>query len=163
MIVSAIVAFSENYVIGANNKLLWHLPADLKRFKNLTTNHTIIMGRKTFDSIGKALPNRTNIVITRDKNWKFEGVISVSNFEEALEIAKQNNESEAFVIGGGQIYDQNFQKFDKLYVTKIDKFYEGDTFFPIILENQWEIIESILGVLDEKNTIPHAFVNYIRK
>lgn len=163
MIVSAIVAFSENYVIGANNKLLWHLPADLKRFKNLTTNHTIIMGRKTFDSIGKALPNRTNIVITRDKNWKFEGVISVSNFEEALEIAKQNNESEAFVIGGGQIYDQNFQKFDKLYVTKIDKFHEGDTFFPIILENQWEIIESILGILDDKNTIPHVFVNYIRK
>lgn len=163
MIVSAIVAFSENYVIGANNKLLWHLPADLKRFKNLTTNHTIIMGRKTFDSIGKALPNRTNIIITRDKNWKFEGVISVSNFEEAIEIAKQNNESETFVIGGGQIYDQNFQKFDKLYVTKIEKFYEGDTFFPIILENHWEIIESILGVLDDKNTIPHVFVNYIRK
>lgn len=163
MIISAIVALAEKNVIGANNQLIWHLPSDLKRFKNLTTGHHIVMGRKTFDSIGKPLPNRMNIVITRDLTWKSEGIIAVQNFEEAVKIANTNNEQELFVIGGGQIYHQYFEKFNKLYVTKIHQTFEGDTFFPNIDIDKWEIKEITEGILDDKNLLKHTFINYSRK
>lgn len=160
MIVSAIVAIDQNNAIGADNKLIWHLPADLKRFKNITTSHTIVMGRKTYDSIGKPLPNRTNIVITRNKNWQMQGTFAVKNLEEAIEIAKKNNETEIFIIGGGQIYTQYFNQIHKLYVTQIHQKFEANTYFPTINPENWQIIATVEGILDEKNTLKHTFITY---
>lgn len=128
--VSLIAALSKNHVIGKDNKLPWNIPEDLKRFQALTKNHPIIMGRKTFESIGRVLPNRTNIVITRDDNWNHQGVIVSHSLEEALEVAKQHNLQEIFVIGGGQIFEQVIKKADKLYLTVVDREISGDAFFP---------------------------------
>lgn len=131
MKLSLVVAISENKVIGRDNKLPWHLSADLKRFKNLTTGHPIIMGRKTYDSIGRALPNRTNIVITRDKDYQVEGIHVAHSLDEALEIAKNSPGSEeSFVIGGAQIFTEALPFADKLYLTIIHKNVEGDVYFP---------------------------------
>ncbi len=163
MIISAIVAFDENNAIGAENKLLWHLPNDLKRFKSLTTSHTIIMGRKTFESIGKPLPNRNNIVITNNKSWQHEGIIVVNDWNKAIEIAKKSNEAEVFVIGGGQIYQQFFNQFDKIYVTIIKHQFKADTFFPLIHPIDWNIIEREEGIVDDKNKFKHTFITYSKK
>jgi len=132
--ISMIVAIGKNRVIGKANTLLWHIPDDLKRFKTLTTSHPVIMGRKTFDSIvgmlGKPLPNRTNIVVTRDTTWKFEGVVTAHSLEEALAKAKTLDQEEIFVIGGAQIYEQALPRTDRLYLTLIDDTKEGDAYFP---------------------------------
>lgn len=129
--ISLIAAISKNNVLGKDNKIPWYLPEDLKRFKQLTTNHPIIMGRKTYQSIGRPLPNRTNIVITRDHNFKaIEGIIVVDAIEKALEKAKQIETQEIFIIGGGEIYNQSINLADKLYLTVIDKEIEGDVYFP---------------------------------
>lgn len=127
---SLIAALSKNRVIGKDNKLPWHIPEDLKRFQSLTSNHPIIMGRKTFESIGRVLPNRTNIVITRDPSWGHDGVLVSHSLEEALEIAKKHVSQEIFVIGGGQIFEQAIKKADKLYLTVVDSEIAGDAFFP---------------------------------
>lgn len=127
--ISAIAAIGTNRVLGKNNELLWRIPDDLKRFKNLTTGHVIIMGRKTFDSIGKPLPNRTNIVITRDAAWQHEGVVAASSIEAALAQAKKID-SEIFIIGGAQIYAQALPHIERLYLTLIDDEKDGDTYFP---------------------------------
>jgi len=132
--ISSIVALGKNRVIGANNQLLWHIPDDLRRFKALTLGHPIIMGRKTFDSIvsilGKALPGRTNIVVTRDPDWKFDGAIVAHSLEEAIEKAKEIDSEEIFIGGGAQIYTESLPYVDRLYLTLIDDEKEGDTFFP---------------------------------
>ncbi len=130
--ISIIVALSKNKVIGKNNKLIWHLPQDLKRFKKLTLNHVVIMGRKTFESIGKALPNRTNIVITRNKLYKTPNnkVIICDSLKKALQVGKKHEKKELFIIGGGQIYSQAIDFADKLYLTVINKKFKGDVFFP---------------------------------
>ncbi len=125
-----IAAISKDRVLGKNGKMPWQIPEDLKRFKQLTTGHVIIMGRKTFESIGKPLPNRTNIVITRDKNYQSKGVLVVHSFEEALNEAKNIEKEEIFIIGGGKIYQQALSFADKIYLTIVEGTFEGDTFFP---------------------------------
>lgn len=136
--ISLIVAFDENRVMGYNNKMPWHLPGDLAYFKKTTMGKPMIMGRKTFESIGKALPGRTNIVITRDLNYKAEGVIVVHSFEEALDVAKKE-EKEIMIIGGEQIFRLALPIADVLYVTKIQHAFQGDTFFPEI-SDEWKTV-----------------------
>lgn len=128
--ISIICAMSENRAIGKDNKLLWHIPEDLKFFREKTLNHPIIMGRKTFESIGKALPKRTNIVITRDAEYQADGVSVVGSLEEALSFAKKEETEEIFIIGGGQIYKEAMEYADTLYLTIIKGNFDADTFFP---------------------------------
>lgn len=128
--ISIIVAHSRNMAIGKKNALLWHLPNDLSRFKKLTMGHPMVMGRKTYESIGKPLPGRTSIVITRDGNLKIEGAIVVTSATDALERAREIEKEEIFVIGGGEIYKEILPMVDRLYVTVLDKDVDGDTFFP---------------------------------
>ena len=128
---SIIVAMDKNRLIGGKNQLLWHIPGELKRFKEITTGHPIIMGRKTYESIGRVLPNRTNIIITRDANFQVGGAKVVNSLEKAIEVAKnETGGEEVFVIGGGQIYEQALPLTNRLYLTIVDGEYAGDTFFP---------------------------------
>ena len=163
MLLSIIVAVSENGAIGLNNQLIWRLPDDLKRFKQLTIGHPMIMGRKTFESIGKPLPGRQSIVITRDKNFSFEGVLVAHTLEKAIEKAVQTGTDEAFVIGGGDIYNQVQNKADKLYITEVHTRTKGDTFFKIENPDLWEEKEREHHPSDEKHNFPFDFVNLIRK
>ena len=135
---SLIVAASENNVIGSNNQLLWHLPDDLKHFKHTTQGHCVIGGRKTFESQGKPLPARTNIVITRNRHYKTEGCIVVHSLEEALEKARQD--AEPFIIGGEQIYRLAMPLVDRIYLTRVHATFEGDTYFPEFDPAQWREI-----------------------
>jgi dihydrofolate reductase len=135
---SIIVAMSSNHVIGANNTLPWHLTEDLKYFKSLTTGHTIIMGRKTYQSIGRPLPHRRNIVISRNTETSYEGAEVVHSIEEAFSISK--NDKEVFVIGGADIYKQALNQVDHLYITEIKKSFSGDAFFPEIDKSKWSEI-----------------------
>jgi len=128
--VSIICALSENRAIGKDNKLIWHISDDLKRFKSLTMGHPVIMGRKTYDSIGKSLPGRTNIIITRNMDFKARCCKVAGSLEEAIKIAKEKDNGEIFIIGGGQIFDQAIGMCDKLYLTLVSGEYDGDTFFP---------------------------------
>jgi len=132
--ISIIAAVSKNGVIGVNNTLPWDLPKDLKRFKDLTTGNVVIMGRKTYESIGKALPNRINIVVTRDKNFFVPGVLSANSLDSAL--LKAGGNKDIFIIGGGEIYKQSMDFVDKLYITEVDMEVEGDTTFPTI-SDKW--------------------------
>ncbi len=130
-LISIIAAIGENREIGKNNKLLWHIPEDFKRFKEMTSGYPVIMGRKTFESIGKPLPNRTNIIITRDKNYKSENCLITYSLEEAIQLAKTKDDKEIFIIGGGQIYEQAIGIADKLYLTVVKGGFDADTFFPV--------------------------------
>ena len=132
---SIIVAMSSNRAIGINNTLPWHLSEDLKHFKSLTTGHTIIMGRKTYESIGKPLPNRRNIVVTRNLNTFYDGVEIVHSLEDAFSIS--SNDEEVFIIGGSNIYEQSLNLVKHLYITEITKAFEGDAFFPEIDKSLW--------------------------
>ncbi len=158
--ISIIVAAAENNVIGNNNDLIWHLPADLQFFKKTTSGNTIIMGRKTYESIGRPLPNRQNIVITRNSDLKIEGVDVVTSMDEALKIATSQ---EKFIVGGGQIYKDALLKADRVFLTRVHQEFEGDTTFPVLNENEWKQVSRIEGTLDEKNTIPHSFLTFQRK
>lgn len=129
-IISIIAAIGQNRELGKNNKLLWHIGADMKRFKMLTTGHPVIMGRTTYESIGKPLPNRINIIITGNKNFKAEGCIICYSLENAFDIARNCDQEEIFVIGGGQIYLQAIDFADKLYLTVVDGTFDADTYFP---------------------------------
>ena len=147
MIVSLIVAASENGVIGKDNDLIWHLPKDMKFFKETTMGHHVVMGRKNFESIPhkySPLANRTNVIITRQADYIAEGCVVVNSVEAALEIAKQNGDTEPFIIGGGQIYKIALEQklVDKIYLTKVYHSFEGDTFFPE-LNSDWKEIERI--------------------
>lgn len=143
MNISIIVAIAENNVIGINNQLIWHLPNDLKRFKEITMGHHMIMGRKTWESIGRALPGRTTIVVTRNKDFKPQGALVAHSLEDALEMAKADNE--IFVVGGGELYRQALPLANKFYLTRVHQSYEGDTFFPEIDMNQWVEVYSQEG------------------
>lgn len=156
-----IVAKASNNVIGMSNELIWHLPNDLKHFKNLTTNHPIIMGRKTYESLGRPLPNRTNIIITRNAKWKDDKVVITHSLEEALSKAKEVNE-ECFVIGGGEIYKQAMLIADELYVTEVHHEFEGDTFFPEIDEEVYEEISRENYLKDDKHLYAYSFLTYKR-
>ena len=156
---SIIVAKSINNVIGNENKLLWHIPDDMKRFKNLTTGHIIIMGRKTFESLGKVLPNRHHIVLTRDYNYKVnnENVEIIYDISELEKYINDNNEN--FVIGGAQIYNELISKCNKLYITQIDKEFFGDSSFPQIDEKKWKLIDKKQGIKDE-NDFNYEYLTY---
>lgn len=163
MKISIIVAKATNNVIGKDNQLIWHIPADLKYFKKVTSNHTVIMGRKTHESIGKCLPNRENIVISRNKDYQVcKGGILVTNLSDAIENARQKGEQEVFIIGGGELYKEALQFADKLYITEIHDQFVGDTFFPDVLPQVWSEISRF--EYPKSNTSPYAysFVNYIR-
>ncbi len=158
-----LVAFDENRVIGKNNTLIWHLPADLKRFKSLTTGHVIIMGRKTFESIGKALPNRTTIVISRQADLNLEGVIIAHSVEEAILKAKSLTRDDIFIVGGAEIYALSLPLADQILVTQLHDVFEGDAFFPEIPLDTWEVSERERGVTDEKNAYQYSYLTYSRK
>lgn len=160
MKVSFVVAVSENNCIGKDNQLLWHLPEDLKHFKNITTGGTIIMGRKTFESIGKPLPNRISIVITTQKNFDAKGALVVSSLDVALEKCK--NKEEVFIVGGGEIYKYSLPFTDFIYLTKVHHHFEGDTFFPALNPLEWEVVMESYHDADEKHAFPYSFINYKR-
>jgi dihydrofolate reductase len=162
--ISIIVATAENGVIGKNNQLLWKLSADLKQFKTLTTGHSVIMGRKTFESIGRPLPNRTNIVISRQTGLTLpDGVLKVNSLETAIETAKNHaGNEEVFIIGGGNIYEQAIKITDKVYLTEVKACIEGDTFFPALDADEWNEIARISHPKDEKNEYDFVFVELMR-
>jgi dihydrofolate reductase len=163
MMISMIVAVAENGVIGKNNDLPWHLPDDLKFFKNTTKGHVILMGRKCFESFGKPLPHRTNVIITRNTEYKQEGAKVVHSLEDALSVAKEKQETEVFVCGGEEIYRQSMDKADKLYLTRIHAKVEGDVHFPDFDEDQWELISEEYHSTDEKHVYDFTFRTYIKK
>lgn len=157
-----IAAAAENDVIGKDNQLIWHLSNDLKRFKSLTSNHCIIMGRKTFQSFGKPLPNRTHIVISRQQNFSVpSGVIIVHNLEDALDAAK--NDSQPFIIGGGEIYQQAMPYADKIELTRVHERFDGDTFFPKIDNSVWTETQNIFNDKDENHKHSFSFITYQRR
>lgn len=156
-----VVAMGRNREIGKENQLLWHLPKDLKHFKEITSNHPIIMGRKTYESIGKPLPNRTNIVISRKTDWFEEGILIVGSIKEAIKFAKKIDEK-IFIIGGGNIYEQTIDLVDQLEITWVDATLEADTYFPKIDEKIWRKTDEICHEKDEKNQFDFCFQTFER-
>jgi dihydrofolate reductase len=161
MVVSIIVAVGRNNVIGNKNTLPWNLPADLKMFKEITSNHFMLMGRKTYESIGRPLPNRTSVVITSQKDYIAPGCIIVHSLEEALEVSK--NEEEVFVIGGSELFKHALNIADKIHITKIDSDFEGDVFFPEINEVEWITMSTKKFEPYEKNIYNYSFNIMLRK
>jgi dihydrofolate reductase len=158
MLISAIVATDRRNVIGKDNEIPWYLPADLAYFKRTTLDHHIIMGRGTFRSIGRPLPKRTNIVITRDPYFTSDGVLVAHSVEEALGLAFDNGETEAFIIGGGQLFRETADRWDRLYLTEVDLEVEGgDTFFPEIDPAEWREIRRETHAPDVKNNWAYTF------
>jgi dihydrofolate reductase len=157
-----IAAASENNALGKDNQLVWHLPDDFKRFKTLTSGHYIIMGRKTFESFPKPLPNRTHIIITRQADYQVpEGSIVVSGLQEAIDVCPKNEE--VFIIGGGEIYKQSIDVANKLEHTRVHTTVEADTFFPEIDTNQWELVFEEFHPKDEKHAFDFTFLTYVRR
>jgi dihydrofolate reductase len=154
---SIIVAMDRRRAIGRDNGLPWHLPGDLKFFKRTTMGHPLIMGRKTYDSVGKPLPGRTNIVITRRDDYAPDGVIITRSLDEALDIAAQHDREEIFVGGGSEIFAQALDRVDRMYVTRIDHEFDGDTFFPEVDWSEWRLISREEHEPDEKNRWGYAF------
>lgn len=150
-----------NREIGVDNKLPWHLPKDLKHFKEITSGHPIIMGRKTYESIGKPLPNRTNIVISRKKDWFEEGILIVGSIKEAIKFGQKIDE-DIFIIGGGNIFEQTMHIADKLEVTEIKTNIEADTFFPKIDPKIWTKTDEVCHEKDEKNNFDFCFQTFQR-
>lgn len=163
MRVSLLLAASENNVIGKDNKLPWHLPDDLKYFKNLTWGLPILMGRKTFDSIGKPLPGRKSIVITRNGSWQHEGVDVVHSIEDAIQKAEGYGAREIFVIGGAEIFETALPTSDRIYLTRIHHPFDGDVFFPELNEAEWNLASSRFCEKDEKNAFDHTYQVWERK
>jgi len=157
MIVSLLVAASENNVIGKDNQLPWHLPNDLKYFKNLTWGMPILMGRKTFDSIGKPLPGRKSIVITRNYEWQHEGVDVVHSIEEAIQKAESYGVKEIFVIGGAEIFKTSLPSANRVYLTRIHQDFDGDVHFPEITQKEWQLASIRYCEADEKNKYNHTY------
>ena len=160
MTISIIVAIGENHAIGKNNQLLWHIPADLKHFKDITSGHSIIMGRKTFDSVGKPLPKRRNIVVSR-QDLTIPGCEVVKSIEEGLTLCA--GEDEVFIGGGAEIYRMAMQKTNRIYLTIIHKNYDADTFFPEINQDEWEEKQREDHQPDEKNKLPYSFITLERR
>jgi dihydrofolate reductase len=156
-----IAAVAENNALGKNNELVWHLPNDFKRFKALTTNHHIIMGRKTFESFPKPLPNRVHIVITRQTNYNPEGCIVVDSIEKAIAVCPENEDS--YIIGGGEIYNLALPYADIIEVTKVHHTFDADVFFPKISENEWMLVETEENFKDDKHLYDYTYETYIRK
>lgn len=162
MIISLIAAVAKNNVLGKDNKIPWHLPADMAYFSKMTTGHHIVMGSNTYESIGRPLPNRTNIVLAKDRDYKAEGCVVVNSIEEATDYAKKNEEKELMVCGGASVYKQFLPKADKVYLTEINAEFDGDVFFPE-LGPQWKLVSSEKHAPDEKNKYEYNFNVYIKK
>ncbi|WP_347550204.1 dihydrofolate reductase [Pseudalkalibacillus hwajinpoensis] len=160
--ISFLLAMDEQNLIGKNNDLPWHLPADLAYFKKTTTGKSIVMGRKTFESIGRALPGRDNYIITRKKDLQIKGLTVLHSIDAFLELTK-NDEKEWFVIGGAEIYRQLLPYADRLYITKIHETFAGDTYFPDFSKKEWTETSREKHQKDEKNQHPFDFVIYARK
>ncbi|MBA1354342.1 MULTISPECIES: dihydrofolate reductase [Staphylococcus] len=158
MTLSILVAHDQQRVIGVNNQLPWHLPNDLKHVKKLSTGNTLVMGRATFDSIGKPLPNRKNVVLTRNKSFAHDGVEVIHSIDEIFNLS-----GHVFIFGGQTLFEAMIDKVDDMYITVIEDKYNGDTFFPPYTFEDWEVESSIPGELDENNTIPHTFLHLVRK
>lgn len=159
---SIIVAVAENNVIGKDNKLIWHLPADLKRFKEITTGHTIIMGRKTFESLGRVLPNRKHVILCNDMKMNIEDE-NVEILEDISMLDKYIQDTEEhFVIGGATIYKLLMPKANKIYLTLIHEKFDGDVYFPEISDDEWKIVDRTSGITDEKNPYNYEFITYTR-
>jgi dihydrofolate reductase len=159
--IAIVVAVAENNVIGKDNQLIWHLPADLKHFKNITMGHPILMGRKTYESIGKPLPGRTTIIITRQSDYKAEGCIVVNSIDKAITEAKKLDDC-ACIIGGAEIYRQSLDLTDTIFITRIHHKFDGDTFFPEIKYAEWETINEEHFEPDEKNKYRYSFIELKR-
>ena len=158
--ITVIAAIATNNALGKDNDLIWHLPADLKRFKKVTTGHYIIMGRNTYESIGKPLPNRTTIIITRNKNYFKEGCLIANSLEQAIEISKE--EAQVFIIGGAQIYKETIAKnlAQQLDITLVHKDFEADVYFPEIDFKIWKEVVRENFKADEKNKLDYSFISY---
>jgi dihydrofolate reductase len=163
MILSLLVAADENNIIGKDNKLPWHLPNDLKYFKNQTWAMPILMGRKTFESIGKPLQGRKSIVVTRNKEWKHDGVEVVHSVAQAIEKAKEFGVKEIFVIGGAEIFQTAFEQANRVYLTRIHHQFDGDAYFPNVSEKDWSLVQSRFCAADEKNKYDHTLQVWERK
>lgn len=162
MTLTLIAAIAENNALGKNNQMLWHLPDDFKRFKQVTSGHYIIMGRKTFESLPGMLPNRTHIIITRQTDFKAEGCIIANSLEEALAACPQNEE--VYVIGGGEIYKQALPKADKLDLTRVHEIApDADAYFPKFDTADWKLIEKVHHSKDERHKFDFTFETYLRK
>lgn len=156
-----IAAAAENNALGKDNEMIWHLPDDFKRFKQLTSGHPIIMGRKTFESLPKLLPNRTHIIITRQKDYNPEHTIVVDSLQKAIEKVPENED--VFIIGGGEIYNLGLPHADKIELTKVHSEFEADAFFPKIDPNEWELTNEEFHPRDEKHNFDFTFQTFTRK
>ncbi|AMY04782.1 dihydrofolate reductase [Staphylococcus condimenti] len=158
MTLSILVAHDQNRVIGKDNQLPWHLPNDLKHVKKLSTGNTLVMGRKTYESIGKPLPNRRNVVLTRNSTFHPEGVDVIHDLAEIYDLP-----GHVFIFGGQTLFEEFIDKVDDMYITVVEDKFQGDTFFPPYTFENWEVESAVKGELDEKNTIPHTFLHLVRK
>lgn len=164
MKISMIAAMGKNRVIGLDNKMPWHLPADLQWFKKVTLGCPIIMGRKTYESIGRPLPGRLNIILSRNDQLNIEGCSVVNSLDDALTLAKEadNTKEEIFITGGAHLYNKFLSTTDRLYLTLIDEEFDGDTFFPDYSELNWETVSEVSNQADDKNPYPYTFVTLDR-
>jgi len=163
LIVSLIAAMDKKRGIGFDNQLPWRLSADLKKFRELTMGHHIVVGRKTFASIGKPLPGRQMIIVTRDRGFRADGCFVFHSPEEAIQFAEARGESEVFICGGAEIYEQSIARADRLYLTLVDAEVTADTFFPAFDEGDWQERECAFHPADEKNQFPFTFKLLVRK
>jgi dihydrofolate reductase len=159
--ITLIAAAADNNALGKDNQLIWHLPDDFKRFKEITSGHYIIMGRKTFESFPKPLPNRTHVIITRQKNYFAEGCIVVNSLESALKACP--NTEENFIIGGAEIYNQSIDFADKIELTRVHNNFDADAYFPEINLNNWEVVFEEFHPEDEKHNVAFTFLTYLKK
>ena len=157
MIISLVVAAATNNAIGKDGQMPWHLPNDMKHFKNVTWGMPVLMGRKTFESLGKVLPGRKNIVVTRQPGWQAEGTVAVQKIEDALFVAKATDAKEVMVIGGGEIYKTLFEKASRIYLTRVELVPEADTFFPSLSPKEWHLVSQQIHEADEKNIYNYSF------
>ena len=156
-----IAAIAENYALGKDNDLLWHLPLDFKRFKEITSGHFIVMGRKTFESFPKPLPNRTHIIITRQKDFKYDGCIVAQDLEKAIAVCPKNED--IYIIGGGEIYAQSMHLADQLDITRVHHSFDADVYFPEIDPDVWELISENFNKKDEKHLFDYTFQTFVKR
>ena len=159
--ITLIAAAAENNALGKDNQLVWHLPDDFKRFKQITSGHYIIMGRKTFESFPKPLPNRTHVIITRQKEYAYEGCLVVNSIEDALKACPQDDD--VFVIGGAEIYNQSIDFADKIELTKVHANFDADAFFPEINPKRWNLVFEEKHFKDEKHNFDYTFQTFVKK
>lgn len=163
MIISLVVAASNNNVIGKDNHLVWNLPDDMKHFKNVTWGMPVVMGRKTFESFKRPLPGRKNIVLSTQKDLKIDGAIVLNTMKDVEFLVKEMDVKELMVIGGGEIYKMYYPRANKIYMTRVDTAIDGDTFFPPIEEKDWRLVSSVKNAADDKHAFNYAYELWERK